>query len=123
MAEQTKGRLLASGPELVIEDRETKHVATCWNHNEIDPDESEANAVRLTAAWNAVQSIPTAALESGVIADLIEALKDIRQCTDPNSTEENYRADDTEGCLDTAFAIADRILAKLETPCPSTPTT
>jgi hypothetical protein len=43
--------------------------------------------------------------------DLLEALKRIAEHTDPDSPEENYRADDTEGCLDTVFSIAKRAIA------------
>ena len=37
---------------------------------------------------------------------LVDALKRIREHTDPEPASENYRADDREGCLDTVFSIA-----------------
>jgi hypothetical protein len=43
---------------------------------------------------------------------LLEALRRIAEHTDPDSPEENYRADDREGCLDTVFSIAKRAIAE-----------
>jgi hypothetical protein len=42
---------------------------------------------------------------------MLDALRRIAEHTDPDSPEENYRADDTEGCLDTVFSIAKRAIA------------
>jgi hypothetical protein len=36
---------------------------------------AEANARRLVACWNACQSIPTDALEAGVVGELVEAVR------------------------------------------------
>jgi hypothetical protein len=36
---------------------------------------AEANARRLVACWNACQSIPTEALEAGVVGELVEAVR------------------------------------------------
>lgn len=36
---------------------------------------AEANARRLVACWNACQSIPTEALEAGVVGELVEACR------------------------------------------------
>lgn len=41
---------------------------------------------------------------------LVDALKDIREMTDPDD-EKSYRADDRDGCLDAAFSVADDALA------------
>jgi hypothetical protein len=42
-----------------------------------DSPESDAlaNAQRLAAAWNACAALPTASLEAGVVAEMVEALK------------------------------------------------
>ena len=45
--------------------------------------------------------------------DLVKALEKIKGHTDPDSIEENYRADDREGCLDCVFTIARAALNKL----------
>lgn len=45
------------------------------------------------------------------ITRLRESLTRIAEHTDPESPEENYRADDREGCLDTVFAIARKALS------------
>jgi len=49
--------------------------------------------------------------DAATIATLRAALESIAEHTDPDSEEENYRADDREGCLDTAHAIATAALA------------
>ena len=46
---------------------------------------------------------------------LVAALQSIADDTNPDSPEENYRADDREGCLDTVFATATRALAAART--------
>jgi len=46
------------------------------------------------------------------VPDLLEALSRIAEHTDPDSSDENYRADDREGCLDTVFALARDAIAK-----------
>ena len=49
---------------------------------------------------------------------LVEACESIAQMNDPDPIEENYRADDPEGCMETSFSVAKRALqaAKGETP-------
>lgn len=47
---------------------------------------------------------------TGREAVLEEALRDIQQMTDPDD-EDNYRADDREGCFDTVFETAKRALS------------
>lgn len=44
--------------------------------------------------------------------DMLAALERIAEHTNPDSPEENYRADDREGCLDTVFEIARAAIAK-----------
>lgn len=57
------------------------------------------------------RTLPTAGLLAAA-PDLLDALERIAAHADPDSPEENYRADDREGCLDTVFAIARRAIAK-----------
>ena len=45
--------------------------------------------------------------------DLIMALTDIAQMTDPDDPE-NYRADDPEGCLDTVFYVANQAIGLIK---------
>lgn len=45
------------------------------------------------------------------VVGLVKALEAIATDTDPDSAEENYRADDREGCLDLVFGIATTALA------------
>ena len=63
MSEHTKEPWDTSGPEILACADETKHIATCWNHNNIDPDEQDANARRIVACVNACKNISTEALE------------------------------------------------------------
>lgn len=43
--------------------------------------------------------------------DLLEALRQIAQCSDGDDTE-NYRFDDREGCLDTVHSMAKEAIAR-----------
>jgi hypothetical protein len=47
------------------------------------------------------------------IKTLTKALETIAERTNPDAPDENYRADDREGCLDTVYSIASSALAKL----------
>jgi hypothetical protein len=46
--------------------------------------------------------------------DILAALARIAEHTDPDAEEENYRADDREGCLDAVYAIAKAAIAQTE---------
>lgn len=61
--------------------------------------ENKADAIRL---WNT---------RHDHTADLVEALDAIREMTDPDD-EDNYRADDREGCFDTVFETARTALSR-----------
>lgn len=55
-----------------------------------------------------------AALAACEAEAMLDALRRIKEHTDPEPPEENYRADDREGCLDTVFSIASTAIARLD---------
>ncbi len=51
LEQATKRPWETSHPEIVSSESQD-HVATCWNHDKIDPDESEQNAALIAIAVN-----------------------------------------------------------------------
>jgi hypothetical protein len=68
-------RLIWSGSMQVADCR------TPW----ISQDQSEANARRLVALWNACEHVPTAALEAGAIEGLIDLIRRYRETYDADT--------------------------------------
>jgi hypothetical protein len=52
-----------------------------------------ADARRLAAAWNACEGIPTEALEAGVVADMLEALREARPYVPDHHGPVAYKVD------------------------------
>lgn len=46
-----------------------------------------------------------------VMLRLVKVLEEIAKATNPESPDENYRADDREGCLDWVFGSAEEAVA------------
>lgn len=61
-----------------------------------------------------LEQLAEAALAACEAEAMREMLRRIKEHTDPEPPEENYRADDREGCLDTVFSIASTAIARLE---------
>jgi hypothetical protein len=96
---------------------QANHTALPWTkdkHGIYGPDGEKIQVAGVSLVLNGT---PTEKAEAEANRDLLfaapamlEALKRIAEHTDPDSPEENYRADDTEGCLDTVFSLATRAI-------------
>lgn len=84
----------------------------------ITNEQREAIVRKAVAERDALLAAPAAAVQPVALprSDLeqaVQALEGIASATDPDSAEENYRADDREGCLDYVFATARAALTAL----------
>lgn len=73
-----------------------------------DVDARIAEATNRAAEMEQRYDSATATLGSR-IAELEKALRSIKEMTDADNPE-SYRSDDREGCLDTVFSVASRVL-------------
>lgn len=84
--------------------------------------ETTVNGLRMRKAIAILQSALDAPAqpEQDVNAELIKALISILEMTDPDNSE-SYRADDSEGCLDTVFSISSSAIANAQASEAETP--
>lgn len=70
--------------------------------------ETSTHAIQEIAicAWNTRAAEASLAILVAQQEAMRTALENIRDATDPDAVEENYRADDREGCLDYVFETA-----------------
>lgn len=90
-----EGKLIVRGLEILEESGDV--VALCLDKT-TGCERDEANAAELSRRWNCHQ-------------ELLGALKAIAAMTDADN-EEGYRADDSEGCLDTVHSKARAAITK-----------
>jgi hypothetical protein len=106
------GGLIARCAQLTATDGTV--VATQYSFEPTDVERFE----RLAAAWNACEGIPTEALDTGVVQDLIEALKAQEayddHCGDCDQCQEGSLCDEGEDLSTTAQAKRVLALSKAE---------
>jgi hypothetical protein len=121
MAEKEANGIVSVGGFFYREDfamSEASHTPLPWTrdrHGIYGPDGEpiQVAGVSLVLNGTAAQKAEAEANRDLLFAapGMIEALRRIAEHTDPDSPEENYRADDPEGCLDTVFSLAKRAIA------------
>ena len=114
VAEVTKGDWGDDYPSIRIVGSSLERKAEAYmeqlTYGHITPELAKANAIRLVAAWNACAGIlPTAALESGVVAELVAALEEAR----PYVYRISGDPDVTPWHRETASRILERVVAVL----------
>jgi hypothetical protein len=106
--------------------RSRKSFAEMWTRSQQECAELEANLalqIQATERWRtqcekAQETIKRPSASEAEVGSLRHTLFVIAGHTDPDATEENYRADDREGCLDTVFALSCAALAPAADPQP-----